>query len=96
MKINKPKELNLMADRYGNKNITTSIPLDLYKNIKNNGLSFKELIIRGYQATTGFNNVLERLKELEEKNVKLSSKVQSLALKNFELESKLNKELNVS
>lgn len=89
MKIPRAKKHNFEANQYGNKAITTAIPIDLYKVIKIKGMSFKELIIRGYQATEGFSRIKERLGELEQGNAKLNAKFGELWRKNYDLQTKL-------
>lgn len=64
----------------------------------NNGWTPKEVFRLGILAKEGNTAMIDRIREVEEMNVKLSSKLQKLAARNYELEEKfktINKEVSL-
>jgi len=60
--------------------ISTTIPISLYKEIKENSWHFNELIISGVQQRKGMPQLTDRLGELEEGNQRLQRKLTQLSL----------------
>lgn len=66
--------------------ISTTIPTDLYLEIKKNRWKINDLVIIGAQAKKGMPKILDRLRETEQGNDKLQAKITQLSVKLIELE----------
>lgn len=62
-----------------NTTISTSLPVEVVKAIKERHLKYNQLIMMGIQAYNGNNQLIERMKLLEEGNDKLQRKLSFLA-----------------
>lgn len=80
-----------MGDSMKNTTITTTIPMDVYEEVKKEHWRWNELIFMGIQAKRSFPNVLDRQNSAESDIARLSEKVQKLARDKFELMERLEK-----
>lgn len=80
-------------ERYAEKDIRTSltIPEKIYKDIKINHWTLKDLLISGYFARKSEPVWKDRIRELEEKLMKITQKLQDYTQKSWEMEEKLRK-----
>ncbi len=69
--------------------ITTTLPVEIIKEIKERMLHYNELIIIGLQAKKGMPNLLERVRELETGNIKLQKKLGELYAENVSVNDRL-------
>jgi hypothetical protein len=61
--------------------VSTTLPIEVWQEIKDAGHQYNTLIIAGLRRTDGMPKVLQRLKESEENNTKLVEKVQKLGIR---------------
>jgi hypothetical protein len=73
------------------KQITTTIPIEVWQEAKNRRFSWQELIISGLEARKGNPILMERLQEYQEDSKKAQAKLRELALKFYELEQEKSK-----
>jgi hypothetical protein len=71
--------------------ISSSIPIELWQEAQSNHWKWQDLIIRGIQHRKEMPKVLERMRELEENNEKISKKLFFYVEKYRELEQNIQK-----
>ncbi len=72
--------------------ISTTIPYQVYAEIKKMNWHYNELICRGLATTRAKESIIEQFQDLEKTNNKLVEKVRELALRVYDLEEKKAKE----
>lgn len=66
--------------------ISTSVSREIYDFVKRNHLHWNQLILSGIQAQRNHENIMQRLHEVEEGNMKLQAKLRFMSEQYLELE----------
>lgn len=69
--------------------ITTTIPFNIHQDIKASKMSWNSLILRGWEATQGFNGLTKRAQATEEEVIMLQKKSETLQNIIFQLNDKI-------
>ena len=75
----------------GSKNITTSIPYNIWLVIKKSKTSWNSLILRGWESRNGFDGLTKRSREIEQTSKNQQNSINRMQKIIFDLNDKIEK-----